>query len=109
MLTQKEKDIVIACVEHWTVNAKNRFLEGGKAYPGMPCIWDDGTAIKTTWKDCPMCQEYLLKDYNCDRCLFKTVLNSRCDKAGGADFAGNPTLETCNKFMDNFYKILGDK
>lgn len=109
MLTQKEKDIVNACIDHWNLNVKKYFLDGHIAYSGTPCIWDDGSAIKSMWKDCPMCQEYLLKDYNCDRCLFKTVLNSRCDKAGGADFAGNPTLETCNKFMDNLYKMLGNK
>ncbi len=107
MLTQKEKNIVNACIDHWTVNAKNKFFAGRKAFTGNPPKWDNGSIINCTYKTCPMCQEYVLKDGNCDKCLFKTLLNTRCDKAGGLEFAKNPCLETCNNFMLNFERMLG--
>lgn len=106
-MTLKEKGIVNACIDHWTVNAKDYFLKGRKAIGGKFPKWSNGETINCTYKNCPMCKEYVLKDGHCDRCLFKTILNSRCDKAGGLEFINNPCLETCNKFMSNFEKMLG--
>lgn len=98
--------MINACKNHWEKDIRHKFLQGGKAYPGIPCFWEDGTIVKSMWKDCPMCHEYLLKDYNCGRCLFKILLNTDCGKAGGFQFALNPCLKTCNIFMSNFDKML---
>lgn len=81
---------------------------GVKAYPGNPPKWQDGYFMSSTHYSCPMCKEYLHKDLNCKNCLFLKVLGVRCDKAGGLEFISNPCLETCNNFMLNFEKMLGE-
>lgn len=107
-LTQKEKDVINACITHWNNDIRNHFVAGREARPGMPPRWLDGQEIKCCSEYCPLCTGYVFRDGNCDRCPFVTILKSRCDKSGGLDFAKNPCLDTCNNFIANFYKMLGN-
>ena len=106
MITDKEKEVIYACIKHWTDNIHSKFLSGYKAYAGYPPRWQDGSFIKCTVYSCPMCKEYLYKDKNCNRCLFVRILGVKCSETGGRNFVENPTLETCLIFMNNFDKFL---
>lgn len=106
MITDKERRVIYDCITHWTVNIQSKFLDGIKAFAGMPPRWEDGSYLKCSVYSCPMCKEYLQKDMSCKRCLFITKLGKNCADSGGSEFIRKPTLKTCTDFMTNFAILL---
>ena len=107
MLTMQEIELVNNTKKHWIEDIKTRLTNGEKVYGVYPSlIWKDGTKLKCSYNDCPFCLEYFKKDGNCKRCLFLRVLGKDCAFSGGLDFMKNPSLENCERFINNFDLII---